>query len=106
MPLMRNLGHLTKDTMARPKLPRIIELRNIEIGHQVPQGHSPRLAQQSLLSLILPLLRLARTKAIKAGNFFLVETVEWPKDTKAHLGHLPRPVLLRHAGVLPVTDTT
>ena len=106
MLLMCSLGHLTRGMVARPQLPRIIILRNIAIGHPVAQGHSPQLALQSQLSLILPLLRLARTKATKAVHFLLVETVEWPKDTKAHLGHPPRPALLRQTGVLPRTDMT
>ena len=106
MPLMGNLGHLTMGMVARPPLPLIIILRNIAIGHPVAQGHSPQLAKLSLLSLVLLLLRLAKTKATKVGHSLLVETVVWPKDTKAPLGHPPRPVLLHHTGVLPRTDMT
>ena len=49
---------------------------------------------------------VGRDKATKVGHSLLVETVVWPKDTKAPLGHPPRPVLLHHTGVLPRTDMT
>ena len=105
MPLIHNLGHLNKDTVARPQLPRIIGLGlgNIEIKHQMAQGHLSRLALTSQLSLIPPLIRLAKTRAAKVGHFL---TVEWTKDTGAHPGHPPRPAPLRNIRVLLCTETT
>ena len=75
--------------VAEPPLPRIIVLRNIAIGHPVLEGRTPHMALKSLLSLVLLLLLLARTKATKVGHILLVGTVRWPKATKAPLGHPP-----------------